>query len=210
MANWSNVLKGIARTVEIAMESKGECAFWNCTKTVRSGYVLCYNHFKGSAAGRVNVCGCCRRYKDARYKQCLNCRERSGNSGSPFEGKNNVTVTAHATRQAKSYEPEYSPAWEAGDKEAPVFFVYVLKLKGGYFYAGQTRELRERLSEHRDGRVRSTAGREPKMVFFTEVTTRGEATELEVELKKAIDKNPRVIRRMITDFQDLTRELDFS
>ena len=121
LANWSNVLKGIARTVEIAMESKGECAFWNCTKTVRSGYVLCYSHFKGSAAGRVNVCGGCRRYKDARYKQCLNCRERSGNSGSPFEGKNNVTVTAPATRPAKSYEPEYSPAWEAGDKEAPGF-----------------------------------------------------------------------------------------
>ncbi len=210
MPNWSNVLKGIARSVEVAIETKGECAFWNCTKTVRSGYVLCYSHFQGSAAGKINICSDCRRYKDARYKQCLNCRERSGNSGSPFDTRSRAVVSDRAARATKKYEPEHSPAWEAGDVEASVFFVYILKLSGGYFYAGQTRELRERLSEHRDGRVRSTTGRNPKMVWFTELSTRNEATELEVELKKTIDKNPRVIRRMMMDFRDLVRELDFS
>ena len=102
---------------------------------------------------------------------------------------------------------ESSPAWEAGDAEARSFHVYILKLDGGEFYAGQTRELRERLSEHRDGRTQSTAGRNPKLVWFTEVSSRQDAKELELELKKSIDRNPRVIRRLMTDFQDLVRQV---
>jgi len=36
---------------------------------------------------------------------------------------------------------EHSSAWEAGDSEANEFYVYVLKLDGGDFYVGQTRDL---------------------------------------------------------------------
>ena len=85
-----------------------------------------------------------------------------------------------------------------------------MKLDGGNFYAGQTRELRERLSEHRDGRVRSTAGRNPKLVWFSTVPSREEATDWEADLKKLVDSNPREIRRMYLSFQDLVRELDYS
>ena len=113
-------------------------------------------------------------------------------------------------REQTRYRRESSPAWAAGDADARSFHVYILKLEGGEFYAGQTRELRERLSEHRDGRTQSTAGRNPKLVWFTEMASRHEATELEVELKKAIDSNPRIIRRMVTDFHDLVRELNFT
>lgn len=74
--------------------------------------------------------------------------------------------------------------------------------------AGQTRELRERLSEHRDGKVKSTARRNPRLVWFGILPTREAATQMEVELKKLIDSNEREIRRMVIDFQDLVRELD--
>ena len=96
------------------------------------------------------------------------------------------------------------------DATATEFFVYILKLEGGTFYTGQTRELRERLSEHKDGRVKSTAGKTPQLVWFTSVPSRNAATSLEVELKKLVDTNPREIRRMVVRFRDHVRELDYS
>lgn len=88
--------------------------------------------------------------------------------------------------------------------------MYILKLDGGEFYAGQTRELRERLTEHRDGRVESTANREPKLVWFTTIPTRDEAAKIEVHLKRLASANPREIRRMVLAFGDLVRELDYT
>ena len=108
------------------------------------------------------------------------------------------------------YREEHSDAWSAGDADASEFYVYVLKLNDGTFYAGQTREIRERLMEHRDGTTRTTVGKDPKLVWFSTVSTRKQATELEVIVKKVCDRNPREIRRWILKFQDLVDELDFS
>ena len=79
----------------------------------------------------------------------------------------------------------------------------------GKFYAGQTRELRERLSEHRDGQTQSTAVRNPKLVWYGMLPTRDQAAARKVELKKLIDSNPREIRRMVIRFRDLVQELDY-
>ena len=112
-------------------------------------------------------------------------------------------------RKKDRYQEEYSPKWEAGDIGATEFYVYILKLEGGVFYVGHTRELRERLMEHRDGDTKSTAGKNPKLVWFGTVQTRDEATRLEVELKRICDKNPRELRRRVRHFQDLVEQLDF-
>ena len=74
----------------------------------------------------------------------------------------------------------------------------------------KTHEIHERLKEHRDGTTRSTARRNPKLVWFRAVPTREQATGLEVQLKKLCDRNPREIRRWVRSFQDLVEELDFS
>lgn len=74
---------------------------------------------------------------------------------------------------------------------------------------GQTRELRERLSEHKDQMTSSTARLNPKLQYFEIVPTREAAAAREVELKKLTDSNPRQIRRMIIGFRDLFRELEF-
>ena len=112
-------------------------------------------------------------------------------------------------RRRVSTQEEYSPKWEAGDKYATEFYVYILKLEGGEFYAGQTRELRERMMEHRDGDTRSTAGKNPKLVWFGIVSSREEATRIESKLKQVCDRNPREIRRMVRHFQDLVEQLEF-
>ena len=45
-------------------------------------------------------------------------------------------------------------------------YLYILKLDGGIFYTGQTNALELRLQEHRDGQTKSTAGKNPRLVWF--------------------------------------------
>ena len=91
-----------------------------------------------------------------------------------------------------------------------MFYVYILRLAGGEFYVGHTRELRERLSEHKDGKTRSTKGKDPRLVWFTRLSSREEATHLEAYLKEVNDRNEREIRRMVVQFKDLADALDFT
>ncbi len=208
---WWQDWKKIAQTVVASLEEaardakaqqqikqrrgpRKQCLFWDCDKSIRADHVLCYEHYGDLQDGLVDECPGCGLAKYAQYEQCLDCYNKRA-----------------PKRETKSwYKPEHSEAWEKGDAEADIFFVYLLKLAGGDFYAGQTRELRERLSEHRDGRVKSTAGKNPKLVWFGELPTRAAAAETEVELKKLVDRNPREIRRIVIGFKDLVSELDYS
>ena len=61
------------------------------------------------------------------------------------------------------------------------------------------------MDEHRDGKTKSTAGKNPLLVWFDVVDTREEAAEGEAYLKELIDKNEREVRRMVNGFQDLVR-----
>ncbi len=105
--------------------------------------------------------------------------------------------------------PKPSKAWAKKDESADAFYVYILKLDNGLYYVGQTRELRERMLEHRDGAVISTAGKHPKLQYFEVLSTREAAMSREIEIERILKKNNREILRMITRFNDLVRELDF-
>ncbi len=164
---------------------------------------MCYEHYQDHQEGLIDECPDCGRAKDVRYPECLECYrgQSPGKPGTRGRGQ---------TGEAGKYRREYSPAWDEGDAEASVFYVYILKLEGGNYYPGQTRELRERLSEHRDGKVKSTKGKNPKLVWFGGVPTREDATSIEVVLKRLVDRNPRAIRRMVIGFKDFVNELDYS
>lgn len=98
----------------------------------------------------------------------------------------------------------------AADKHADRFFVYVLMQNNGEYYVGQTRELKERLHEHRNNMSQSTKGTEPKLQWFTTVSTRKEAASLEAELQR-LNSNPvgrREIHRWVVDLKSLVAELD--
>ena len=58
--------------------------------------------------------------------------------------------------------------------------------------------------------VKSTANQEPKLVWFSQCPSREIATSLESKLKVLVDKNPRKIRTMIIEFEDLMNTLDIS
>lgn len=96
------------------------------------------------------------------------------------------------------------------DEDATEFFVYILKLDGEEFYVGQTRELRERLNRHREGSVRTTFGKNPKLVWFTTVSSREKSLALESKLYHLNKNSPDDFQRIVRSFQDLVEQLDFS
>ncbi len=211
LSRWFKMLESFADTISgndadrdsTTANQANLCRFWDCDKIIKPDHLFCYIHFQDRKLGKINECTDCQRYKSSRFPKCKDCFQKN----QPVQ-QNASLRNSHLT--SKRYQREHSTAWEAGDAKASVFYVYILKLDGGYFYAGQTRELRERLSEHRDGRTRTTAGRNPKLVWFAEVPTRNDAADLEVDLKKVINSNPRAIRRLTLDFKDIVNELDFS
>ena len=217
MPDWKRVLATIAKSLDEAAQEaqrrraegrpvghatyrRNICLFWDCDTPIRADHVFCYPHFQEFQDGDVDECPGCGQGKYIQYEVCLECFNRSPQR-----------LARTGPKLANTwYKPEYSPAWDAGDATATEFFVYILKLDGGGFYAGHSREIRARLSEHRDNRVQSTAGRHPKLVWYGTLPTREAAAEAEARLKRLIDNNPRAVRRMVIDFRDLVEELDFS
>lgn len=174
-------------------QATNTCRFQDCEQRIQPWFELCASHNDAKTKGVINECPNCDQFKAANYPLCRNCNAADRNQNTNRRGK---------------YEPERNPKWDAADEEGDVFFVYILKLDGGKFYAGHTRELRERMSEHRDGKTQSTAGKNPRLVWFQDVDTREEAAQGEAYLKELIDKNEREVRRMVTEFLDLVREVD--
>ena len=109
--------------------------------------------------------------------------------------------------QQQAYTPNPPKFWAKKDEGVTRFFVYILLLEDGEIYVGHTRELRERMLEHRNGITSSTAGRNPRLRYFEITPTREAAMLREHELKQVVKKNRREIFRMITSLQDLVSEL---
>lgn len=169
--------------------AKGTRVYQDCEARIQSWFMLCRSHNEDKISARLTnapTAGCTR----MRAIRCVAT----------------ATLPAGSTHSGK-YEPERNPRWEQADAEGDVFFICILKLDGGNFYAGHTRELRERMSEHRDGKTVGTADRNPRLVYFDRVYTREEAADGEAYFKELIDKNEREVRRIVREFQDLIREV---
>ena len=181
------------------------CSHQDCNvRTAGNDHYLCQQHFLAARQGTITKCSRCSNFKPARYPLCGSC----------FVGNSNPAGTQQTGPAVKEtngkYALEDAPNWKSGDATATEFYVYILRLRGGQFYIGQTRELLERLSEHLDGKEQSTKGRNPRLVWFTELPSRKSATELEAELKEIRDRNEREIRRMIVRFKGAAEKLDFT
>lgn len=173
------------------------CKYWNCNKRIRAGHFLCLKHYEAYEDEDIDKCPKCGNYKDADYNLCLECK---------ITPKSNIGYrNAKVVKDKKSFRLEHSKAWEKRDKEADSFYVYILKDTRGTFYVGQTRDLRARLSEHKDGKTKSTAGRRSELQYYEEHKSRNSAAVREVELKKLVARDERQIRKMIIEYQDRVR-----
>ncbi len=79
-----------------------------------------------------------------------------------------------------------------------MFWVYILRSESsGRFYVGQTEDLSDRLTRHKEGRVPATRARGPwTLVYKEEMPTRSEACRRELEIKK--QKSRDYIARLMT------------
>jgi len=167
----------------MAME---RCAYGNsvsgCTRPASYSKPLCYEHWQWYDRWEISECERCHRFDElvgefTEEDLCWECvdRERRGFPPSP--------VQAHAPVSRR------------------VRYLYILKLSDGTYYVGQTNDLALRIAEHRDGQTKTTAGRQPRLVWFERWI--GQTKELNVEearLTKQAKDNPRAIRRMIANW----------
>ena len=175
------------------------CSYAGCKKNIPSNHFLCAEHYEDYSAKLIDQCPKCGRFKIIDYKYCTDCR-----FGRPVK---NLPVPTQPPINNNHISIEHSKVWEKSDKESTQFFVYILKLNNGKYYIGQSNDLRARLSEHRDGESPSTKGLNPKLEYFEILASRDSVERREAELKNIYDKNPRQIRRMLINFQDLVAEL---
>ena len=182
------------------------CAYSGCNKRITNPkYFLCTEHHEARKDGLIDQCPKCGRFKDAEYKQCLDCFHKR-----PVKRWTPPTDFPQPVPQLKAKNLEHSKTWEKGDRGIERFYAYILKLDGPkIFYVGNTRELRERLSEHLDGTTASTKGLNPRLQYFEILPSREEAEKREAELKSLVESNEREIRRMIIRFQDLIGEVKY-
>jgi len=173
------------------------CRYWNCNRNIRANHFLCAEHYEDWEDYVIDKCPECGRYKDVEYDTCKDCYDT-------LTKKNTVK------KSNSQFRKEHSKAWDKGDKGVERFFIYILKTEKGEFYVGQTRDLRLRLGEHRDGKTKSISGRDLKLQYYEEVSSRKSAELREVELKKLLHSNERIIRKMIQDFQDRVREVQIN
>ena len=161
-----------------------ECAYAGCGKEIPADHYLCIYHYKKHQEGTAGPCPSegCQRFRSLDYELCADC--------------------------ARTAQPEADPAWDAGDQGCTSFHTYLL-LQNGRFYAGHSRDLRERLWEHRNGNCTSTSAGDmhepPRLVWFQEFTTRSAAAEREQELKQLLLRDRREVLRLVLEFQDGVR-----
>jgi putative endonuclease len=80
------------------------------------------------------------------------------------------------------------------------YYVYILQSEEDkYFYTGYTNDLNKRVSEHNNGRVKSTENRRPlKLVYWEGCLNQQDATSREKYLKTAWGK--RYIKNRIKNY----------
>jgi predicted GIY-YIG superfamily endonuclease len=110
----------------------------------------------------------------------------------------------------QSFHLTFPDKWLKNDQGCSKFYTYILKLGHGDLYVGHTRELKERLFEHKEGMTRSTAGENPKLKYFEIFTTREAARNRELELQHLLRTNRRELVRLMADFQSSVALVDLT
>ncbi len=180
-------------------KSRNICGHWGCQKRIPDDEFLCAEHYDDWVNGLIDRCPKCGRFKDVSYQLCLDCY--FGRPVAQWEPP--VEIPA----QKQSYKVEYSEAWVDGYMRPDRFFVYILELDDGTLYVAHTTDLRKQLSEYREQKTASTAGRNPRLQYLQIVATKDAAELRETELKRLIASNPEQIGLMIYDFRGHMRDL---
>ena len=173
------------------------CNYFDCDETIRSNHYLCRPHYDQEQEDEIDECGNCGQHKPSQYDLCLTCKREQPRS------KKKPTRT-----KSKSKVAEPTPEYVVGaldprprkDDDTDFFYVYLLYLSDGSYYAGHTNDLGARYIEHTTGQTKSTNGKNPRLAWFNRFRTRDAAREHEKFLRQQCDTNKRAITRMIDEF----------
>tara|TARA_Y100001970_G_scaffold31252_1_gene38779 strand:+ start:507 stop:1157 length:651 start_codon:yes stop_codon:yes gene_type:complete len=189
--------KQVGKLAKSALTPK-HCGYYNCTKTPEflSLDNLCDKH--AILLDKKNISECvnyqkCKTWKPIKFKLCPNCNEIE--SSKSFQKPKNF--------KPGKYDLEHSPKWR--DEKDWGYHVYILELSDNTYYVGQTGDLRVRLSQHQRNEHKTTAGKNPQLIWFGEFPTREIAVEQEVEIKLMRDKDRNQFTRLIIEFNDLVK-----
>jgi len=78
-----------------------------------------------------------------------------------------------------------------------MYYVYILKLKGGDLYKGSTGSLKQIILRHKAGKVDSTRNKEPKLIHYECYLLKSDATRRERFLKTTEGK--RLLKQQLRD-----------
>jgi len=70
-----------------------------------------------------------------------------------------------------------------------MYYVYILKLSNNYYYIGSTGDLKQRLTDHQEGKNISTKPFRPvKLIYYCALPTKTQAIKFEMYLKTGSGK----------------------
>ena len=190
------------------------CGYGGCGSGVNVLLYYCDVHFKAFGRGEVDECFECGSGKFSKNDLCDSCFDRRyGHLGykNGLLGNESGTGVVGATEVAgvvpvgeMMSDPE---SLGLGDG----FYVYLLALRGGGWYASYTGDIGGRLTEHRTGLVRATKGRKPRLVWFSMVPTKPQAVALESQLRLVIMGKCRdELARWASQFLEAVLNVDLS
>lgn len=80
-------------------------------------------------------------------------------------------------------------------------YVYILTMKGSRIYTGYTQNIRRRVAEHKQGKVRSTNKLDPILIFYEAYLLKSDAERREKFLKTTEGK--KLLKQQLRDYFDL-------
>jgi len=66
-----------------------------------------------------------------------------------------------------------------------MYYVYILKLTGKEYYSGFSADLKSRITEHKQNKVKTTRNRKPRLYFYCAFRSRINAVRFEKYLKSS-------------------------
>jgi len=187
MLSWEKLAASTPPKLPKTTEAIGKrCAKDGCDSTKGISYEkpICWTHWRDFDSLLIDECSRCHWFDEVFYEDttsaglCYECLSRERQKAPP------ASIYAH------------------GPVERRVRYLYILKMDGGKWYVGQTNSLELRLQEHLEGNTPSTRGRHPRLVWFEEwIGEYKGLIEREAELTRLTVNNPRVIRRIVEQWQ---------
>ena len=151
-----------------------QCSKVGCIEMVFDDQPLCEIHWHKFRESRLSKCRRCHQY------DCMSLALEP--------------VTEDAPLCAECCQEVQAADHDSGSAKRQCQYIYILTLDGGDCYLGQTEDLERQVKEHYDGKIPSTADRNPQLVWSEQwVGHNAKLQKRKDNLVKLYSENPRAM-----------------